>query len=325
MRLSHRFSGLALAALILIISPATLSVEEGVEAVGEAPPIPPLTVSTVNGVDIAWTEMGDPGGPPMLMVMGMGASHKVWGRDFPAGLVEQGFRLIIFDNRDVGQSQRFDDWGQPTLWWNLLKDKLGLEVSHAYTLSDMANDGVALLHMLGIERAHVLGVSMGGMIAQTIAIEHPERVISLVSIMSSSGAPHLPEASRESTNAIREVADAPAEEVDDIHARGMYPEAIPRQLMAILHSGDRSEKLKELRVPTLVLHGEDDTLIPLAHGKHTAQVIPDARFFSFPGMAHNIPPDVRPRVLEKIELYALPLSEPRQRQASAARETVAAP
>lgn len=275
----------------------------------EAPPLPPLQVDTLNGVQIGWTEMGDPNGPPMLMVMGLGSSYKVWGRDFPAGLVDQGFRLIFFDNRDVGQSQRYDDWGDPVIWWNLLKAWLGLEVSHAYTLSDMGDDAIALLDKLEIDRAYVLGASMGGMIAQTIAIEHPERVIKLISIMSTTGASHLPEPSKESSDQLKEVAETPQESAADLHARGFYPEALPRQFMAILQSGDRSEKLMQLDVPTLVLHGEDDPLIPLEHGKHTAEMIPGARFYSFAGMAHNIPPEVRPALLARIEEFVFASSE----------------
>lgn len=260
----------------------------------------PLQVATVNGIQLAWTEMGDPEGVPMLMVMGLGASHRVWGEKFPAGLVELGFRLILFDNRDVGGSQRFDDWGEPVLWWNFVKARMGFEVSHAYTLSDMGDDAVALLDHLKIERAHVLGASMGGMIAQTIALEHPERVSSLISMMSSTGAPHLPPASEESSAALKDVAATTEDKLREVHEQGFYPAAIPRQLMAIMQSGDRSEKLRRMTVPTLVLHGEDDTLLPLAHGQHTAEVIPNAAFASFPGMAHDIPDAVRPALLQVI-------------------------
>lgn len=266
--------------------------------------LPPLNTSVVNATSIAWTEMGNPEGTPLLMIMGLGASHVVWGEEFPTGLVDKGFRVVLIDNRDVGGSQKFDDWGEPVLWWNFLKAKMGLEVSHAYTLSDMGNDAVALLDELKIERAHVLGASMGGMIAQTIAIEHPERVISLISIMSSSGAPHLPQASEESVAAIRNVAETSEDDVAELHAKGFYPAAIPRQLMAIMHSGDRSTDLMAIDLPTLVIHGEDDPLLPLPHGKHTAEMIPGAQFVSFPGMAHNIPDDVRPRIIDAIEMHA---------------------
>ena len=115
----------------------------------EVTSIPPAQTSVLNGVTLAWTEMGNPDGVPLLMVMGLGAAYKVWGDEFTAGLVEQGFRVILYDNRDVGGSTRFDDWGEPVLWWNVLKDKLGFEVSHPYTLSDMGDDGIALLDMLG--------------------------------------------------------------------------------------------------------------------------------------------------------------------------------
>lgn len=279
----------------------------GVASALEAPELPPTQITKVNNVDIAWTEMGDPEGPPLLMVMGLGAAHQLWGKEFAAGLAAQGFRLVLFDNRDVGGSQRFDAWGEPVLWWNFLKAKVGLEVSHPYTLSDMGDDAMALLDYLDIDRAHVMGASMGGMIAQTIAIEHPDRVISLISIMSSSGAPHLPPASEEATNALRNVAETTEDDLAEVHARGFYPEGIPRQLMAIMHSGDRSERLKTIETPTLVLHGIDDTLLPLAHGEHTAAMIPNARFLSFEGMGHNIPAEVRPKILEAVQTYAMPV------------------
>lgn len=296
---SPSFLALLLSLTLLLISTAGIA-RDGA--------FPPLNTSIVNGTEIAWTQMGEPEGRPMLMIMGLGASHKVWGEEFSTGLVDKGFRLILLDNRDVGGSQKYDEWGEPVLWWNLLKAKLGLEVSHAYTLSDMGNDAVALLDLLQIERAHVLGASMGGMIAQTIAIEHPERVISLVSIMSSTGATHLPQASKESVAAIRNVAETSPEDLAEIQARGFYPAAIPRQLMAIMYSGDRTAALNTLTVPTLVIHGEDDPLLPLPHGQHTAEVIPGARFVSFPGMAHNIPDDVRPAMLDTIEAHVQPLA-----------------
>lgn len=260
----------------------------------------PMQVTEVNGVRIAWTETGDPKGVPVILIMGLGSSHHLWGDDFVEGLASAGYRVVLFDNRDVGDSQRFDEHGQPVIWWNLLKRKLGLSVSKAYTLYDMATDTVDLMGTLGIDRAHIVGVSMGGMIAQIVASQYPQHTRSLVSIMSSSGAPHLPPPEPEAQSRLRNMAGAEAEEVSSQHQRGYYPEAMPRQLMAVLDAGDRSAELKAITASALVLHGEDDTLLPIAHGKHTAVLISGASFQAFEGMGHSLPVEVVPKLVESI-------------------------
>ncbi len=259
-----------------------------------------LEVTAVNGTGtrIAWGELGDPGGPPVVLVMGLGASHKLWGEEIPDALAQAGMRVILLDNRDVGQSQRFDEAGNPVLWWNMLKVQFGFEPWTAYSLDDMADDVVGLMDHLQIEQAHVVGVSMGGMIAQLVAVNHPQRTRSLISIMSSTGAPHLPPPTDEASARLQGLAGGDGDNLQEARDAGFYPEAMPRQLMAIFASGDRSERLAQLQTPTLVIHGIQDPLVPVEHGRHTAQVIPGAALREVDGMEHNIPDAVRPQVIE---------------------------
>jgi pimeloyl-ACP methyl ester carboxylesterase len=256
-----------------------------------------LEVAPLNDTHIAWAETGDPDGPPVVLIMGLGSSHSVWGEDFIGGLAKSGMHVILLDNRDVGLSQRYDEYGDPVIWWNLLKVKMGFQPWTVYTLDDMANDVVALMDHLEVERAHVVGASMGGMIAQLVTINHPDRARSLVSIMSTTGAPHLPPATEGASEQFNSLAESEGDEIQDAHAWGFYPEAMPRQLMAVLASGDRSESLALLSTPTLVIHGTQDSLLPIEHGRHTAKVIPGARLEEIDGMGHNLPEMVLDHVL----------------------------
>jgi len=225
------------------------------------------------------------------MIMGLMASHKVWGAEIVNSLVDAGYQVILFDNRDTGNSERLDRLGKPNLYWKFFLSYLGINFSSPYTLSDMAKDGIALLEHLEIREAHIVGASMGGMIAQMIAAEHPNKAKSLVSIMSTTGAPHLSEMSERNENTFRNI-----EEIDTEGARtyGFYPEAMPRQLTAIFKAGDRSSIVKSIHTPTLVLHGENDTLLPVDHGKHTAELIKDSKYKVYKNMGHNLPPKVLP-------------------------------
>ena len=204
----------------------------------------------LNGVSIAYTTAGEEGDPSVLMIMGLMASHKVWGAEIVNSLVDAGYQVILFDNRDTGNSEKLDRLGKPNLYWKFFLSYLGMNFSSPYTLSDMAKDGVALLEHLEIGEAHIVGASMGGMIAQMIAAEHPNKAKSLVSIMSTTGAPHLSEMSERNENTFRNI-----EEIDTEGARtyGFYPEAMPRQLTAIFKAGDRSSIVKSIHTPTLVL------------------------------------------------------------------------
>jgi len=267
-----------------------------------------MTVASINGVDIAYTEAGDAAAPAVLLIMGLTASHRLWDEDYVNGIVAAGYRVVLFDNRDTGESARLDAMGDPIWWWELLKNRLGFAVDPVYTLDDMAADAVALLTHLQINQAHIVGVSMGGMIAQQVAVKHPQRVRALVSIMSSTGAPHLPPPSEEAQQGLMSIGDAddaaaagtPAgEETEGQRLRdlGLYPEAMPRQILAIVAAGDRSAQVQAIQAPTLVQHGELDTLLPPAHGAHTASLISNAQHKVYAEMGHNMPAAVIPQLL----------------------------
>lgn len=273
--------------------------------------------TTANGISITFEDKGAKDAPAILLVMGLGGQLTLWPDEFVDALVAHGFRVIRYDNRDVGLSTRFDAAGVPNLKWMFVKAALKLPVRPAYRLADMAADGMALLDHLGIDRAHVVGVSMGGMIAQHIAARYPARVLSLTSVMSTTGNPRLPRAQKEamqvlanrpmsgdpedmiaySVRAARVIGSPgyPAEEerlqrrVRGDFERGWYPQGVARQMAAIVADGDRRAMLNTVAAPTLVIHGEDDPLVPLAGGRDTAANIPGARLLTIPGMGHDLP------------------------------------
>ena len=247
-----------------------------------------------NGVSIAYTVAGKENTTPVLMVMGLMASHRLWGEYLVNGLVDAGYKVILFDNRDTGDSENLDRLGKPRIYWKFALSYMGIGFSAPYTMEDMAADGIRVLDELSIDNAHIVGASMGGMIAQTIASSYPERTKSLVSIMSTSGARHLPEMSQQNQENFSGVGELDSEQV---HAYGFYPEAMGRQLTAILQAGDRSEQIKTIAVPTLIQHGIDDTLLPVEHGKHTAELIQGSEIIIYDGMGHNLPDEVVPNVL----------------------------
>jgi pimeloyl-ACP methyl ester carboxylesterase len=260
----------------------------------------PTDVIDVDGVAIAYTEFGDKAAPSVLMVMGLMASHKVWPEALVNDLANAGYRVVLLDNRDTGDSDKLERLGEPLLWWKLLADTLGFRVSAPYALNDMANDGVAVLDALGIEKAHLIGASMGGMIAQTIASEHPDRTMGLVSIMSTTGAEHLPEPSVETQNNMTDLMDENGDRSARFKEMGFYLEAAPRQVSAILNAGDRSVRVKSISAPTLVQHGVNDTLLPPAHGEHTAELIEGSELIVYEDMGHDMPEQVLPKLTEDI-------------------------
>ncbi|MDB4428067.1 alpha/beta hydrolase [Porticoccaceae bacterium] len=284
----------------------------------------PLQTVAVNGIDMAYRVVGeDPDRPKVVIIMGLGGSNVVWGDTLVKGLVEGGYELLMFDNRDVGGSTRFDDWGQPTLWLQLIKQKLGLPVNAPYTLSDMAADTVALMDRLGYQDAHIIGTSMGGMIAQVVAAEYPQHTRSLISIMSSTGARHLPWPTQRAEGNLRDLAegDAAAERDAMMRARGFYPESMPRQLMAVFKSGDRSEDVASIQASTLVMHGVDDTLVPPPHGVHTAELIQGSEFVLLEEMGHNMPENVLPELISRMRGH-MDKVEGKQAKAARADESV---
>ena len=206
----------ALTVLLLVVSSHAGTVTETTYSRDQ-----PVTVAPLNGIDIAYKAVGEVDNPPVLMVMGLTASHRLWGEDVINGLVDAGYRVILFDNRDTGDSEFLDELGTPVLWWEMLKSAVGFSVSSPYSLKDMAADGVAVMDQLDVDQAHIVGASMGGMIAQVIAAEYPERALSLVSIMSTTGAPHLPEPQDQAADGLMEMGssegDAAARTARDGH------------------------------------------------------------------------------------------------------------
>jgi pimeloyl-ACP methyl ester carboxylesterase len=283
------------------------------------------TVST--GITLEYEVHGE--GDPLLLVMGLGGQLVAWPATFIAGLVDRGFQVITFDNRDIGLSTKIDA-APPTKTQTAMFSISRRFAKSAYLLSDMAKDAVGLLDALNIERAHVVGMSMGGMIAQTMAIEHPSRVRSLTSIMSTTGNPRvgrpktsvllragkLTRGSKETFPErqaalfklfsgslydeleIREVAKLSVE-------RNFTPDGTARQMAAIMASPDRTPLLKKLNVPTLVVHGLEDGLVQPSGGYATTKAIPGARLLAFPDMGHNLPQARIPEILDEIKRNTL--------------------
>ncbi|MDP2306410.1 MAG: alpha/beta hydrolase [Pseudomonadota bacterium] len=279
--------------------------------------------ANANGLELEYDSFGE--GPAIVLVMGIATQMIFWDVAFCEALAARGFRVIRFDNRDIGLSTRLSDAGIPDLRWMIARAAMGLAVTAPYSLSDMAADVVGLLDALDLERAHIVGMSMGGMIAQHVAIEAPERVASLTSIMSTPGGRRhwigqpralstllgsRPQSREEGVeflvNVLRvlngptlpfpeaEVRTRAAEAV----ARAWHPAGFPRQLAAILASGNRTERLAGVRAPTLIIHGAEDPLIPVSAGVATARAIPNATLRIVPGMGHSLPPVVWPEVLD---------------------------
>ena len=229
--------------------------------------------------------------PKLLLVMGLGGAGSAWGDAFIQKVESQGFEIIVIDNRDTGGSDLFTDWGTPAVWWQILKYELGFSVDAPYTLEDMAGDSIAVLDAENHEQVHVMGVSMGGMIAQVLAANFPNRIKTLTSVMSTTFAPHLPPPSSAAEDNLRNLAagDAEASREELMRARGFHPASMERHLMAIFKAGDRTKEVQTITAPTLVLHGSEDPLIPPAHGVHTAEQIAGAKFVLVEGMGHNLP------------------------------------
>lgn len=283
-----------------------------------------------NGLSIEVEDTGPgAGGPPVLLVMGLGMQLTAWPEAFVRGLAEAGHRVIRFDNRDIGLSTRLDHLGTPNLLWETMKLRVGLPVRAPYPLSAMADDALGVLDALGIAKAHVVGASMGGMIAQRLAIGAPDRVLTLTSIMSSSGARHLPGPqprvlqimmSRPRDHSepallahyvrlFEAIGSAqypvPPSELrrrilESVRRGGYRPACTARQLAAVAADTRRADELARIQAPTLVLHGTEDPLVPIACGEDTARRIPGARFVPIPGMGHDLPPGVVERLLEPL-------------------------
>ena len=280
-----------------------------------------------NGIEIEYEVLGPPGNRPLLLVMGLGTQMIHWDDELCAQLVAHGHRVIRFDNRDVGCSTKLDGDGPPNVLAAMAAASRGAAVDAPYRLSDMAADAAGLLDALEIESAHVVGASLGGMIAQTLALEHPARVRTLTSIMSTTGHPDLPTATPDAAAALFQPAPpdregnieravrvfraigSPGFPFDEgrvreraarAYDRCFHPAGVARQMIAIVASGSRRDALRRLRMPTLVVHGADDPLIPLACGLDTAESIPGAELLIVEGMGHALPRAVWPRLVDAV-------------------------
>jgi pimeloyl-ACP methyl ester carboxylesterase len=291
-----------------------------------------MTAVAANGITIEYESLGDPAAPAILLIMGMGMQLIAWPDMFCRGLVERGFRVIRFDNRDCGLSSKIRVRRQPSLVAALATSWLRLPVRAPYTLDDMAADTVGLLDALGVARAHVVGLSMGGMIAQLVAARHPERVLSLTSVMSSSGRRRVSQPSPDAKRALLDnradprdlasvvehlvgvfgVIGSPGfptdrellrEQISRSVRRGYDPAGVTRQLVAIIASGDRRRLLRTIRAPTLVIHGAEDPLVPVEAGRDTARHIAGAKLMVIEGMGHDLPPGLQPILVEAIAAH----------------------
>jgi pimeloyl-ACP methyl ester carboxylesterase len=282
-----------------------------------------------NKIALEVEDHGSPGGEPLVLIMGLGMQLVAWHEDFVQQLVSRGFRVIRFDNRDIGLSQNFDHLGVPNLALDAVKHAVGLPVRSGYSLADMADDTAGILDVLGIRAAHVCGASMGGMVAQQLAVRHPERVKSLTLMMTSSGARGLPGPSMKVRGALLSRPDDP-NDIDSVIAhyvrlykligspgypasdeyllqrlgksvrRSYRPRGTARQLSAIAADGDRSPLIAKIRQPTRVLHGLADPLVPVAAGRDLAAKIRGAQLDLVEGMGHDLPVPLWPRFVTAI-------------------------
>ncbi len=283
-----------------------------------------------NGIAINYEDRGPADATPILFVNGYTSTMMSWPEELMEGLREKGFRVIRYDNRDVGKSEKLS--GLPKMPDVAAAVREGREPEMPYTLADMAADGIGLMDALGIPKAHVMGISMGGMIVQRMAIHFPERLLSVTSIMSSTGNPDLPRASEEAMKALqaqpeseereavirhrmkgRRVYQSPAYPMSDeaLYERCArefdhmyYPEGGVRQYAAIIGDGSRVEELRQVRLPFLVIHGDSDPLVPPAGGEDTAKSVPGAKHVVIEGMGHDLPVELCPQYVDLIATHA---------------------
>lgn len=286
---------------------------------------------SANGITIEYDERG--AGEPLLLIMGLGAQMTRWPEGFCDALAARGFRVIRFDNRDIGLSSKMDEAGLPDMAAVFTAFATGQAAPVAYTLQEMSEDAVGVLDALGIDKAHIVGASMGGMIAQLVAADFPGHTLSLTSIMSTTGNRELPTGTPEAMAALSTPAPNPHDDMEGFLAAGLktahivgspghvdeaalrermaadvqrsyYPAGFMRQYAAVLASPDRRPKLKGVTAPTVVIHGEADTLVNVAGGKDTAETIPGAELLVIPGMGHDVPPVFWDQIVDAIATVA---------------------
>ena len=293
-----------------------------------------MAQAAANGIRIEYETFGDRGQPPLLLVMGLGAQMITWEEGFCEQLAAEGFFVIRYDNRDTGLSTRFEEAGLPDLGALLTAALTGQPAPAGtvpYGLEDMADDGIGVLDALGIDAAHVVGASMGGMIAQAMVIRHPARVLSLCSIMSTTGDRAIGAPTPEAIGALMAPPPTNRDEAMDrgleayrvlagsafpidedrvrrraarAYDRAFYPPGVARQLAAILAADDRTPGLAKVTVPTLVIHGEADPLVTPSGGEATARAVPGAELLTIPGMGHDLPEPAWPRIIGAIAANA---------------------
>ncbi len=284
---------------------------------------------SANGIALEVEDHGSPSGEPLVLIMGLGMQLVAWHPAFVAMLVARGFRVIRFDNRDIGLSQRFDHLGVPNLALDSIRHAVGMKISAPYTVADMADDTAGLLAALGIPAAHICGASMGGMIAQQLAVRHPQRVKSLTLIMTSSGSRRLPGPTLKvrsalvsrpaDPNNVQSVIEhsvklyrligspgypAPEaylqERLGQSVRRSHRPAGTARQMVAIAADGNRSKLLARITVPTQIIHGQADPLVPVPAGRDLAAKIAGAELDLIAGMGHDLPTELWPRFVSGI-------------------------
>jgi len=283
-------------------------------------------------IELEYERAGDPAGPTILMIMGLGMQLTAWPDEMVEGLVARGFSVLRFDNRDAGLSTQIDGFVPRGIAGALLRGAVGWPVAAPYTLHDLAFDTVGLLDALGLQRVHVVGASMGGMVAQILAARHPDRVLSLTSIMSTSGARRLPPPRLDALLALTRrpppgashetlvdhymqlfgVIGSPGEQtpkpllrarLQRSLSRAFRPAGTARQMLAIVATGDRSHELAHITAPTLVIHGALDPLVPSAAGRDTAKRIRGAQLLMVPHMGHDLPHSQMPMLIDRIAAH----------------------
>jgi pimeloyl-ACP methyl ester carboxylesterase len=285
-------------------------------------------VINVNGVDIAYQLHGNSSQPTLLLIHGLSTPLTGWPKAMVNAFVAANFQVLLLDNRDVGRSEQLDHFSIPNMGWIITKLKLGLSIKTPYQLEDMMQDVVALLDALNLAEVHVVGASMGGMIAQLMAIHHPRRVKTLTSIMSTTGYKKLPGIDKNIRKTLMQKPvsrdykdqmdyhikkwqvigspDYPCSETDlqqyveSMLQRGITAKGTIRQMLSIMATGNREDALSKLDIPSLVIHGDQDGLVNLAGGKATAKAIPNAKLRVYPGMGHDFPVELIPNIVNDI-------------------------
>jgi pimeloyl-ACP methyl ester carboxylesterase len=307
-------------------------VERAAPESGRVPHSAPA-IAKANGIELCYDTFGDPKASPLVLIMGLASQMIAWDDTFCARLASRGYWVIRFDNRDIGLSTKFNQYGTPNIKLVVAAHLIGIRKKIPYTLGDLANDVVGLLDTLGIERAHIVGASMGGMVAQEVAIRYPNRVRTLTVIMSTSGERGLPgptpealavlaapapadkqayiENYRKTWRVLRGPGSFPDDEARDAEraeanfARGLNPSAVGRQLAAILTADRRGRALAKLTVPTLVVHGTADPLVPVQCGIDIAERVPGAKRLIIEGMGHALPISAWNRIIDAIAQHAV--------------------